>query len=127
MKMISFLAINKESDMKRHHGVRSSKKPVFTWLFSLMTLFCLAGAALAVGFPSAQFNVQNCADCHSLPPKDSPDGNRHASTGAVKGSHQAHLADQGAPTSTSKCDICHSGTASYTMAYPTHQNRYIEM
>jgi len=48
-----------------------------------------------------QYSI-NCESCHTMPPKDSPEGLRDPITGAFKGNHQTH-----AGSTAATCVKCH--------------------
>ncbi|HEY3307581.1 MAG TPA: CxxxxCH/CxxCH domain-containing protein [Desulfuromonadaceae bacterium] len=57
----------------------------------------------------------SCDRCHTMPPTDSPTGNRDPLTGGFKGSHAGHSG-----ASTNSCTPCHgAGVTSYTAAHST--------
>jgi len=96
--------------MRMTYGMGYVQRPVLTIFFAL-------GALLVSSAPAEA--ASTCSDCHGMPPIDAL--YRNVTTGGFRGSHQTH---QPAVALPSNCEICHTGSRTYT---EDHMDEVIEL
>ncbi|ABQ27582.1 CxxxxCH/CxxCH domain c-type cytochrome [Geotalea uraniireducens] len=96
--------------MRAAYGMGYVQRPV-------LTIFFVLGVLLVASAPVEA--ASTCSDCHGMPPIDAL--YRNITTGGFRGSHRTH---QPAVALPSNCEICHTGSRTYT---EDHMNGVIEL